>query len=76
MSTVRGILSTVGILGTVGDIMSTVKGVQYLGGKNLLLFEYSTVLNTLHGTHDIHHGTQITKDGIPLRYSRYPPHAS
>ena len=30
----------------VGDIMSTVEGVQYRGGKNLLLFEY-------HGTHDI-----------------------
>ena len=33
--------------------MSTVKGVQYHGGKNLLLFEYPTVLNTSHGTHDI-----------------------
>ena len=30
----------------VGDIMSTMEGVQYRGGKNLLLFEYSTVLNT------------------------------
>ena len=37
----------------VGDIMSTVEGVQYHGGKSLLLFEYPTVLNTLHGTHDI-----------------------
>ena len=37
----------------VGDIMSTVEGVQYRGGKNLLLFEYPTVLNTPHGTHDI-----------------------
>ena len=37
----------------VGDIMSTVEGVQYCGGENLLLFEYSTVQNTPHGTHDI-----------------------
>ena len=37
----------------VGDIMSTVEGVQYRGGKNLLLFEYPTVLNTPHSTHDI-----------------------
>ena len=48
----------------VGDIMSTVEGVQYHGGKNLLLFEYPTVLkfqrmvppmvlNTPHCTHDI-----------------------
>ena len=37
----------------VGDIMSTVEGVQYRGGKNLLLFEYPMVLNTPHGTHDI-----------------------
>ena len=36
-----------------GDIMSTVEGVQYRWGKNLLLFEYPTVLNTPHGTHDI-----------------------
>ena len=41
-------------------------------GENLLLFEYPTVLNTPHGTHDIPHmyhdiphGTQISKDGIP-----------
>ena len=26
--------------------MSTVEGVQYRGGKNLLLFEYPMVLNT------------------------------
>ena len=44
------------------DIMSTV-------GEYLLLFEYP------HGTHDIPymyhnipHGNQITKDGIPPRY--------
>ena len=55
--------------------MSTVEGVQYRGGKNLLLFEYPTVLNTPHGTHDIPHmyhdiphGTQISKDGILPRY--------
>ena len=56
-----------------GDIMSTVEGVQYLGGKNLLLFEYPTVLNTPHGTHDIPH----MYHDIPLRYSNfkgwYPP---
>ena len=72
-----------------GDIMSTVEGVQYRGGKNLLLFEYPTVLNIPHSTHDIPHmyhdiphGTQISKDGIPPRYLTPPtvlmisPHAS
>ena len=54
----------------VGDIMSTVEGVQYHGGKSLLLVECPMVLNTLHGTHDIPphvspYGTQISKDGIP-----------
>ena len=54
MSTVGVILSTVGdIMMHVGDIMSTVMGVQYRGGKSLLLFEYPMVLNTPHGTHDI-----------------------
>ena len=67
-------MSTVGdIMSTVGDIMSTVEGVQYRGGKNLLLFEYPMVLNTPHGTHDIPH---IYHD-IPPRYSNfkgwYPP---
>ena len=45
-------------------------------GKNLLLFEYPTVLNTPHGTHDIPHmyhdsphSIQTSKDGIPPRYS-------
>ena len=56
----------------VGDIMSTVEGVQYRGG-NLLLFEYPTVLNIPHGTHDIPH---IYHD-IPPRCSNfkgwYPP---
>ena len=47
----------------VGDIMSTV------GGKSLL-FEYPMVLPmvlmmSLHMYHDIPHGTQISKDGIP-----------
>ena len=37
----------------VGGIMSTVEGVQYCEGKNLLLFGYPTVLNSPHGTHDI-----------------------
>ena len=61
MSTVGGYLEYRGgcsvpwgdIMMHVGDIMSTVEGVQYRGGKNLLLFEYPTVLNTPHGTHDI-----------------------
>ena len=36
-----GILSTMGdIIMHVGDIMSTMGGVQYRGGNNLLLFEY------------------------------------
>ena len=69
-STVGDIMSTVGgyleyrggcsvpwgdIMMHVGDIMSTVEGVQYRGGKSQLLFEYPTVLNTPHGTHDIPH---------------------
>ena len=51
----------------VGDIMSTVEGVQYRGGKYLLLFENPTVLNTPtvlmispHMYHD-----------IPPRYSNF-----
>ena len=43
----RDILSTMGVFSTMGDIMSTVRGVQYHGGTNLLLFEYP------HNTHDI-----------------------
>ena len=42
-----------GVFSTVGDIMSTVEGVQYCWEKNLLLFEYPAVLNSPHGTHDI-----------------------
>ena len=61
MSTVGGYLEYRGgcsvpwgdIMMHVGDIMSTVEGVQYRGGKSQLLFEYPTVLNTPHGTHDI-----------------------
>ena len=71
----------------LGDILSTVGGVQYRGGyheyrggyheyrggcsvpwgKSLLLFEYPTVLNTLHGTHDIPH----MYHDIPPRYSNF-----
>ena len=88
MSTVGVILSTVGDVqyhggyhDARGDIMSTVEGVQYRRGcsvpwgESLLLFEYPTVLNTPHGTHDIPHmhhdiphGNQISKDGIPPQY--------
>ena len=83
MSTVGGYLEYRGgcsvpwgdIMMHVGDIMSTVEGVQYRGGKSQLLFEYPTVLNTPtvlmispHMHHDIPHGTQISKDGIPPRY--------
>ena len=32
-------------------------------GKNLLLFEYPTVLNTPHGTQDIPHGTHDISHG-------------
>ena len=42
-----------GIHDARGDIMSTVEGVQYRGGKSQLLFEYPMVLNTPHSTHDI-----------------------
>ena len=71
MSTMGIILSTVGDTQYCGDIMMHV-GVFSTVGKNLLLFEYPTVLNTPHGTHDTPtcimvspHGTQISKDGIP-----------
>ena len=30
-------MSTVGVLSTVGDIMSTVEGVQYRGGKSFVI---------------------------------------
>ena len=56
----------------VGDIMSTVEGVQYCGGESLLLFEYPTVLNTPHGTHDIPH----MHHDIPHMHHDIPPHAS
>ena len=60
MSTGGVILSTVGMFSTVGDIMMHVGGYhEYRGGCSVLwggsqlLFEYPTVLNTPHGTHDI-----------------------
>ena len=69
------------ILSTVGDVQyhggyHDARGGyhEYRGGcsvswgESLLLFEYPTVLNTPHGTDDIPHGTQISKDGIPPRY--------
>ena len=40
-------------MSTVGGYLEYRGGVQYRGGKSLLLFEYPTVLNTPHGTHDI-----------------------
>ena len=55
------------IMSTVEDIMSTVEGVQYCGGKNLLLFEYPMVLNTpmvLMISPHIYHD-------IPPRYSNF-----
>ena len=77
------------IMMRVGDIMSTVKGVQYRRGK---IFCYlstprywappTVLMISPHMCHDIPHGTQISKDGIlhgteqPPRYSWYPPHAS
>ena len=89
MSTMGIILSTVGdvqyrgdIMMHVGDIMSTVEGVQYRGGYHPLKFEYPTVLNTPtvlmispHKHHDIPHGTQISKDGIP-HGTEHPPRYS
>ena len=63
--------------------MSTVEGVQYLGGKSLLLSNYPTVLNTPtvlmispHMYHDSPHGTHISKDDIPHSTHDIPPHAS
>ena len=43
-------------------------GVQYCGGQSFAQLSTPTVLNTLHNTHDIPHGTQITQDGIPPWY--------
>ena len=40
MSTVGVILVPWGMFSTVGDIMSTVEGVQYRGGYHPLKFEY------------------------------------
>ena len=83
MSTVGGYLEYRGGCSVPwGDIMINVGGyLEYRGGcsvpwgESQLLFEYPTVLNTPHGTHDIPphaslspHGTQISKDGIPPRY--------
>ena len=59
----------------VGDIMSTVEGVQYRGGKSLLLFEYPMVLNTPTVLMISPHGTQISKDGIP-HGTEHPPRYS
>ena len=42
-------------------------GCSVRGGKSLLLFEYPTVLNTPHGTHDIPH----MYHDIPPRYSNF-----
>ena len=82
MSTVGGYLKYRGGCSVPwGDIMSSVEGVQYCGGS-LFLFEYSTGLNTPHGTHDIPHmyhdiphGTQTSKDGIP-HGTEHPPRYS
>ena len=68
-----GMFSTVGdIMMHVRDIMSTVGGVQYRGGTNLLLFEYPHRIEHPHGTHDIPHmyydiphSIQIMTDSIP-----------
>ena len=55
----------------VGDIMSTVGGVQYRGGIIFCYLSTLMVLNTptllmifRHMYHDIPHGTQITKDDL------------
>ena len=76
------VLSTVGYSVPWGDIMMHVgKYHEYRGGYHeyhgvFNTMGYSnnkrfppTLLNTIHGTHDIPHGTQ----DIPARYSRYPP---
>ena len=43
---VGDILSTVGVFSTVEDIMINVGDILSNVGKNLLLFEYPTILNT------------------------------
>ena len=83
MCSTVGVLSTVRVFSTVGGYLEYRGGYhdargeyhEYRGGKNLLLFEYPMVLNARHGTydiphiyHDIPHGTQISKDGIPSWY--------
>ena len=58
------------------DIMSSVEAFSTMG-EYLLSFEYPTVLNLPHGTHDIPtyimipHGTEY-----PPRYLRQPPRYS
>ena len=55
----------------MGDIVSTMEGVQYCGGKNLLLFEYPTVLNNPHGTaHTLYNNPHGTHN-IPQWYSNF-----
>ena len=80
-----GVFSTVGdIMSTMGVILSTVGDVQYWGYHeyrggcsvpwgNILLFEYRGTHDIPHMYHDIPHGTQIPKDGIPtvLNTPRY-----
>ena len=79
LSTVGDIQYRGGYHDARGDIMSTVGGYhEYRGecsvpwGESLLLFEYPTVLNTTHGTHDI-----PPHVSYPPRYSNfkgwYPP---
>ena len=50
----------------VGDIMSTVGVFSTVGEKIFCYLSTTTVLMiSSHMYHDIPHGTQITKDGIP-----------
>ena len=75
MSTVGGDLEYRGDVQYCGGYHEYRGGRSVPWGENLLLFECPTVLNTPQGTHDIPHmyhdiphGTQISKDGIPPRY--------
>ena len=77
MINVRDILSTVGVFSTMGDIMMHVGEYhEYRGGGESFVILAPHGTEHPHGTHDIPHmyhdiphGTQISKDGIPPRYS-------
>ena len=72
-------------LNTVGDVMSTIEGVQYRGDTQITKdFSPTVLMISPHVHHDIPHGAQDNLHGTHYthtvmstpQYSRYPPHAS